>query len=367
MDKAFFLDVPNLVLNYIKKLEKEKIYSYKPSMEGVSKYGELLSLGFSCYAMKIYYMTSEWDKLSKEEKEEWVCFINSFQAKNNLFPENSFIDPYLIDSYKNLDTKEELKYLIKSVLNFSPFHSYDGKKTTLLKSVNAETKQAVSTLHEIENSNNYKIENVYSDKNKLNKYLDSLDWSTPWTSGAQFASICVLSRTQGYQLENFLDEYITKMVDINTGSYYSKYPSDNREIINGAMKVISGLDWLEIPIHEPNKLIDFCLENQPILEGCDIVDFVYVLYKCSKQTGYRKKEINDLFGTFLKEIEKLYIEKDGGFSYFHKKAQTHYYGVQITEGLNEADIHGTTLCLWAILMILDSLEIMNEDMNIIKP
>ena len=27
-----------------------------------------------------------------------------------------------------------------------------------------------------------------------------------------------------------------------------------REIVNGAMKVITGLDWLNIPIHKPNEL-----------------------------------------------------------------------------------------------------------------
>ena len=156
------------------------------------------------------------------------------------------------------------------------------------------------------------------------------------------------------------------MLDSNTGSYYSRYPNEKREVINGAMKVISGLDWIETPIHKPKQLIDFCLDNQPVLEGCDIVDFVYVLYKCSKQTEYRKFEINNLLSTFLNEIKKLYVKKDEGFSYFKTKSQTHYYGVQITEGLHEADIHGTTLCLWAVLMILDCLEI-KDDNYIIKP
>ena len=109
------------------------------------------------------------------------------------------------------------------------------------------------------------------------------------------------------------------------------------------------------------------MSNQPILEGCDVVDFVYVLYKCSQQTNYRKKEINSLFKEFLEEIAKLYIKEDNGFSYFLGKSQTHYYGVEITKGLKKADIHGTTLCLWAILMILDSLEIENRKYNIIKP
>ena len=71
-------------------------------------------------------------------------------------------------------------------------------------------------------------------------------------------------------------------------------PKHEREIINGAMKVISGLDWLDQEIHYPDKLIDFCLNNKPIMEGCDVVDFIYVLYKCSQQTSYRKKQVNQL-------------------------------------------------------------------------
>ena len=31
------------------------------------------------------------------------------------------------------------------------------------------------------------------------------------------------------------------------------------EKINGAMKVITGLEWLSIPIHKPKELIDLCL------------------------------------------------------------------------------------------------------------
>ena len=56
------------------------------------------------------------------------------------------------------------------------------------------------------------------------------------------------------------------------------------------MKVITGLDWLEVKIHNPNKLIDFCLANKPEFEGCDLVDYIYVLYKCSSQTNYKKNK-----------------------------------------------------------------------------
>ena len=57
------------------------------------------------------------------------------------------------------------------------------------------------------------------------------------------------------------------------------------------MKVITGLDWIDEEIHYPERLIDLCLNIDPSQEGCDLVDIVYVLYKCSNQTNYKKKEI----------------------------------------------------------------------------
>ena len=180
-----------------------------------------------------------------------------------------------------------------------------------------------------------------------------MNWDKPWSAGAQFASLCVYSTTNNFGIENELTEFILQKLSKNSGSYHNKNVTDEREIINGAMKVISGLDWLNIEIHKPKELIDFCLKNVPITEGCDIVDFVYVLYKCSKQVDYKKKQINRLFLDLLNQIKNLYVESDKGFSYFTGMSQTHYYGIPITVGLNKADIHGTTLCLWAILMILD--------------
>ena len=84
-------------------------------------------------------------------------------------------------------------------------------------------------------------------------------------------------------------DFLQNLNNQSTGSYHLEGLNDEREIINGAMKVISGLDWLEMPIHKPKELIDFCLSNIPVSEGCDIVDFVYVLYMCSKQLNYKKR------------------------------------------------------------------------------
>ena len=367
MDKKFFLEAPNSGLNYIKSLEKDEKYSFFPSKKGLTDYGENLSLGFSCLALKAYYMTCGWQDLKSLHQEKWVQHINSFQVEDSKFPKNSYLDPILINSYTDLGHKENLKYILKRILSISSNFNYDSKKIALNKAINAETKQAISTLYQVGYKNNKELNEVYSIGSDISYYLDTLDWSKPWSSGAQFASMCVFSETQGLNLKSELQNFIKKIADKDTGSYFKEYPKSEREVINGAMKVISGLDWLETEIHNPKKLIDFCLNNKPILEGCDVVDYVYVLYKCLNQENYRKKEIVLLFEEILTDIKKLYVADEGGFSYFIGKSQTHYYGVEITKGLNSADIHSTTLCIWALGMILDTLEMKNSRMNIIKP
>ena len=367
MDEKFYLNIPEGINDYLHSLEKSNNYQFYPSRDGLTTIGEELSLGFSCFAIKIFFMTGKWGDFSEEVKKGWVDYINSFQVENSKFPNNSFVDPIYLNSYKTIGLKQNIKFFSKSILNYLPNLKYDGKNTTVLKGINAETKQAVSTLFQIGYSNEFKIQNIFSNHEEINSYLDTLNWKYPWSAGAQFASLCVYDKTQNFNITEVLNAYINKLSDVETGSYFLSRPNSEREVINGAMKVISGLDWLEEEIHRPKELINFCLNNKPILEGCDVVDFVYVLYMCSKQSNYKKQEINALFCEILEELKKLYKPNEKGFSYFKNSSQTHYYGLQITKGFNLADIHGTTLCLWALMMIFDSLEIKQKNWNIIKP
>ena len=61
--------------------------------------------------------------------------------------------------------------------------------------------------------------------------------------------------------------------------YSEKKPSDV-ESVNGAMKIITGLDWIGVNPPYPERLIETFLNIQPNDDGCDLVDTVYVLYMC---------------------------------------------------------------------------------------
>lgn len=354
------------VSGYIKKLKNEKTFNFKFTLNSDNKSFTKLSLGPSSYGLKIYLMLDLINELSPEEKNKWANYINSFQTSNNKFPENSFIDEDLIKYYEQNSLQDLFKDTAKKILNNFSENRYDTHQIKLKKAINAETKQAVSTLYDFGFKNEKPLPSSMDD-HQLLKYLDSLNWNEPWSSGAQFASMCVFSETQNYGRSVLLYDYITGLLDQNTGTYHSKNSSvSSREKINGSMKVISGLKWINQPIHNPEKLIDFCLLNEPKDEGCDLVDYIYVLYNCLKESDYKKTEVLNILDKMLESLIKLQ-RNDGGFSYFKQKSQTHYYGVEVTAGLNQSDIHGTLLITWAIILILDILTNGDHKYKIIKP
>jgi hypothetical protein len=367
VDKKFLINVVYETSFLLERLKKEELPSYFPASRGLTNYGKKLNLGFTCYGIKLKKLNGQWDNLSKTEKHVYVDYLKSFQVQNTNYPKNYYVDTSLIQSYEDKLTYGNLKFEIKKLIMNLTNKNFVSKEILIKESINADNKQTISTLYEMGMINNNKIINLYPKKGMITNYLNNLDWNKPWSAGAQFSSLCVYSKTQEFEYESELINFMYSKLDHMTGSFHNKNLSDSREIINGAMKIITGLEWLNHPIPEPIKLIDYCLENTPILEGCDVVDFIYVLYTCSKQVEYRTEEVGLLMKNLSKEIMSLYHPDEKGFSYFKNKSQNYYYGARITSGHNVADIHGTLLCTWGLNMILDHFKSLEKDMSVIKP
>ena len=366
MNSNYYFQIFESTEEYLFSLSKGEKYKYYPCLEGRTDFGNNLELGFSTFALKLLKMIGKLNQINDKELNGWANFLNSFQTSDyDELPNNFYVDSELAKSYLNYSTNDFIKDQIKKVLTVVS-QNYDTNKVKFKKSVNAETKQTISTLNEIGYTNSKKIQ-ITNDMSELTKELSNLNWDKPWSAGGQFSTYCVYSNTQNLGFNSELYKFASMMANSETGSYYKNTPKSNREIINGAMKVISGLAWIDEEIHYPKKLIDFCLENKPILEGCDVVDYVYVLFMCSQQNDYKKKEVNIILMNTLDQIMKLYKKEEKGFSYFINKSQTHYYGVNISRGADCADIQSTTLCVWAIIMILKNNDILDERFKVIKP
>ena len=365
----FFKEVEDTTYNFLNLIKKpNKNFSYFPTESGLTKGGRNLELGFSCFAIKIFYILGYWEKLSDEEKINWGNYINKFQQNILNIPNNSYVDNVLVDNYLNIDFSRIHKDFAKFLLNNLNIKNYDSKKDNLQTSVRAETKQAISTLYQVSLRPKYNYDQFPNKKNELDEFFKKLDWSKPWNAGAQYAGICVFSKNiDSHETLEYLHKFSDSIVNPNNGAYYLGSQPNKSELINGTMKVISGLDWIDQDIHYPKKLIDLCISSFPENDGCDLVDIIYVIFQCSKVTNYKKKEIINYVSEILKIIKNHYFRETGGFSYFLNKSQTHYYGVKISKGLNHPDIHGTTLLIWALSMIREILEPENNNWKILKP
>lgn len=355
--------IKNDLINFLDSL-KINDYDYRPVNTGITNIGNKLSLGFNCYALKILYILGEWKEIEPEFKNRIITNLESYQVNVKKLPMNSFVDLNFFKYSKRKTAKQHLKVL----LNFFGIYKYNHYEKLLEYNL-AETKQAISTIYQLGYENKKKFLDFPQSKDEIYKFLNNFDWSRPWNAGAQFANISFLAKTQledNNEAIDILYDYIETKLDQNSGFYFNgKFP-ENTELINGAMKVISGLDWLNKPIHQPEKIIEYCLKIKPSNEGCSLVDYVYVLYKCSKQVDYRKEDVKEYLLNLIEEIkEHKYV--GSGFSYYLKKSQIYYYGQLITKGKNTPDIHGTLLLIWALSMIFELNDIDSFKLKILKP
>ena len=372
MQYKWIQDLENNIDNFLNSLNRYQ-YNFNPVTKGATRDGAKLELGLSCYALKIYYITGRWELLPKKEKENWATHINSFQSGNKNFPTNSFVDNEYVNAYNKFSLIKKIKDVVKRILNYFNLKSYTLKNEKLEEFVRAESKQAISSLIQVDFPVTKFYQSELLNEKAILDYLKKLNWQNAWNAGAQFSSLCVFVSTQVQDsdkkrlLTTVLSDFVNNVSNSETGGFYTHDKPEERELINGAMKVVTGLDWIGLEIPYPEKLIDTCLSSSPNMEGCDIVDIIYVLYRCNMVTNYRSDDIREYFKTLIDLIKNHYFTGQGGFSYHVNKSQTHYYGVKISRGLNTPDLHGTLLLIWGISMISKVIDLPISKWNILKP
>ncbi len=357
---------------------------FLPCVKGVTRLGRRVALGFSCFALKIHYTLGLWQQLTKAEQKVWLDFIKSFQTDGNPLNQptayNAFLDPSIVyDAYAYTRYPTQLLYQVYPYLRrpwiFFQRMLHPENLTHQQRVIIADTKQAIATLAEVGESAERPYRGFPVTEAGVKKHLQGLDWTRPWEAGGQAAAIAVfihteapkfLARLEIQRLFKACNHFFESIVDPQTGAYFKGSCPAYGQLVNGSMKVLTALDWLETPIHYPDKLIDTCLERLPRPDGCHLVDVVYVLYRCLQQTQHNKTKIQT-YSLQILEMIKRHYNPDGGFSYNIGQSQTGYYGVFIARGLAESDIHGTILLTWAISMILEILDINSFNWRVIKP
>lgn len=322
---------------------------FYPCLKARTRVGSQAALGFSCFALKIYRILGLWEQLEAEQKRKWINFILSFQKRESPY-KGAFVDPAILEHCTSW------KRQILDILLKRRHPGVSWRKGTLI----AETKQAIATLADVGIDAPLPFRDFPNTPDAVKDYLQNkLNWSRPWAAGGQAAALALFVAHEGPRfmpksdvemLKQIMVNFFYERVDKETGAWFSGRKPHHGELVNGAMKVLNALEWLNADVPYPKRLIDMCLSDPPQDEGCHLVDFVYVIHCCSQYTIYRRADIEECLNNIL-DIIKCHLKKDGAFSYYASHNQTHYYGAKVANLLPQSDLHGTVLLTWALAVI----------------
>jgi len=335
-------------LENLKSDKREGFYHY--SLSG-DYFGESIKwgLGNSVFFLKIIYTLGLEREYAKEVADA-IRYVKSFQAKSE-----DIFDPLI----HTLSAPMRVFQFVKN----HKLATLRGEDT-----IRAESRQAISALKLFDSKPDKNYTKFASSAEEIDKFLKNLNWKLPWSAGSHFSHLLFFIEQSNLgnkrELIDFSVDWLKKKQNLDTGCWYDGQPSP-QQIINGAMKVMTGLKAVgRVNFSWAEKIVDFCLKHENNKQACDNFNITYVLKYCNEvlSSKYRHKEIIDFVTKRLNIYKEYYYPKLGGFSFFQGRANKFYYGAPISRGKNEPDIHGTVLFLWGISLISQVLGI-NDEMN----
>ena len=292
------------------------------------------------FAAKIAYQTGLWSTWSQKKKDACIAFMLSFQDEDGWVR-----DPWILDYY---DKHPEVY-------------------PCLQETIRAETRQLLSLLITLGAKPLYAPPLEYDSPENLIAFIRSFDWSNPWAAASHWshqAFLIATSKAAGKDVTSLeaalfsvLDEYYHPECGLWFDS--SQMPPVSNILINGAMKVFTGLQWLPAnPMnHEP--LVRFCLKTMRMDDSCSLLNQIYVLQEAT--TVHNEKtalttEARNAAMRLARQTMRYYRWKEGAFSFYPSRAQHCYYaGIPTSKGLKTADLHGSAMQTWALALAMQFL------------
>tara|TARA_Y100001960_G_scaffold329373_1_gene420537 strand:+ start:467 stop:1585 length:1119 start_codon:yes stop_codon:yes gene_type:complete len=316
------------------------------------------------YLTKSLYISGVLDDLTEDQKENLKSSILKYSRDNSMIhDEVLFPAPTLKNTLTQClhakGKKEKIKSFIRLITK--------GVDNTNYNAIcQAETRQSFAALYLLNSKPKYAYEYIPKTKEELERYLNSLNWSNPWNSYAQFSGLLFFYRMNS---ELFKDNYndlidyaILKADSIQSeedGCWYKGCNISLKQKINGAMKYFTAIHAAGIyKFNHVEKLVDTVLSGSNSLHACDNFNIVYCLYAAYKvKPEYRKEEVREFLLNRLTIYKNFYDEKLGAFSFRENGANDTLYGVEVSKGLQEPDIHGTSLFVWGLAIMDEMLDL----------
>jgi len=316
-------------------------YSLTGDISSDSKWG----LGNTVFAVKTFYILN---LLETADSAKMVKYIKSFGTSNG-----EIYDPLVQNKSRNRRFFNALRY--------GDWNNINGKQNR-----RAETRQSFAALIALGSKPDIPYLLIPDSKEKVKRYIHSLDWNHPWGAGSHFSHLIFFLKNNsdmfndlnydGKELIDFSFKEVNKYRK-SDGAWYNKFASDV-EKVNGSMKMMTAyMAAGRNNLTKQKKLIDLSLSLINDRDACNNFNLILVLYFCSRNINYRKSQIKEFCIDRLQIYKQYYWSEYGGFSFFERNSNRSYYGAKISKGLEEPDIHGTHLFLWGITLITKMLNI----------
>jgi hypothetical protein len=147
-----------------------------------------------------------------------------------------------------------------------------------------------------------------------------LDASSPGRAASQAARLVVLLCTQTphwlelteiRQLKACCASYFESQVDRDSGAYFlGSDGSDRAELLGAAGHALDALEWLDLPPHRPERLIETCLAHLPRGSSPELLDWVRVLFHCTRFSDHRRGDLAKLGAEVMAHL--LALRDPGG-------------------------------------------------------
>ncbi len=309
---------------------------------------EFWGLTSSVFAAKILYMLAV---LDDRHTHDLITRIKQFESADG-----TLFDPLLLK-----------KSFFPSLLTSLKQRDFHGlvHHTQMLK--RAETRQSTAALLCLGSGPSRPYRDIPETSESIRAFLSSLSWHLPWNAGSHLSHLLFFlhHNQQLFGLydtgQSLTDEVVAFLATIQSptdGAWYTGTPVSTTQKINGAMKVLTGLSAAgihQVPFVE--KLIDTCLSHKTEEGACCSIDALYVLHWCSRASSHREADVHQYALHKIEEIKEYYHETQGGFSFYHHRANARIYGAKVTSGKDEPDLHGTVLYVWGLVMIAQILRL----------
>ena len=307
------------------------------------KPGPHAGLGFSCYAAKIMVECGLWNSLPSEHRTLWVQHIQSFQLDAGRLGQGMFRDPWV-----------EFRGKPRNI-----YACLRSRRWQDLLHINwqnrwAESRQAVSTLFAVDAHPLSPVSGFPVEPDEIRAFLGSLNWRHPWGAGAQVGHLLfflkhsqVMEEKKSVAVDTVL-EFLSSIESHETGGWY-RGDVANQEIINGAMKIISGLAWWNIPIRYPEILARSAVASTNAAHDCALANRLFVLYHLERHFKTTLPGVEAVVEASLRSAA-AFIQSDGGISSTPERSLHVYYGAVVSKRHPVGDLHGLMLLSWAITL-----------------